>query len=191
MRIIRIVSTAAIAFALASGAMTLSADAAVPRTEQAAEQAKPSPQTLQLSVVISRFTGDKKIGSLPFVLVLTSGTAGTRPTTVQMGSEVPVPSSTLTDGKLVSSYRYQQVGTNISAFSDSVYEGGRHNINLSITDSQVLSDMGAKDAPPRFQTFKVSNNLILRDGQTIQFVAATDKASGEVAKVDVTLTVLK
>jgi hypothetical protein len=36
-----------------------------------------------------------------------------------------------------------------------------------------------------------ANNLVLRDGQTRQFTAATDRVTGEVVKVDVTLRVVK
>lgn len=44
---------------------------------------------------------------------------------------------------------------------------------------------------PTFRTFTSSQTLILKDGQTTQFTTATDRVSGEVTKVDVTLTVVK
>jgi hypothetical protein len=44
---------------------------------------------------------------------------------------------------------------------------------------------------PSFNTFKVNENVILKDGESSQFTSATDKISGQVIKVDVTLTVLK
>jgi hypothetical protein len=37
----------------------------------------------------------------------------------------------------------------------------------------------------------LSNTLLLKDGQSAQLTSAADKISGEVLKVDVTLTVVK
>jgi hypothetical protein len=44
---------------------------------------------------------------------------------------------------------------------------------------------------PTFRSFRSSNVVVLKDGQSTEFAAATDKISGEVVKVDVTLTVVK
>jgi len=37
----------------------------------------------------------------------------------------------------------------------------------------------------------LSNTLLLRDGQSSQLTSAADKVTGEILKVDVTLTVVK
>jgi hypothetical protein len=39
--------------------------------------------------------------------------------------------------------------------------------------------------------FRTTNALVLRDGQSTEFTAATDKSSGEGIKAAVTLTVVK
>jgi hypothetical protein len=162
--------------------------------------------TLKLTVVISRFDGDKKTGSLPFILMVVPGPIvqtkdgpierdGDQ-TSLQMGAEVPVITSVLTPPQTVSSYQYRPVGTNIVA-SAKVVDDARFNVFLNVTDSQIMSDAGPggaaarPDPAPRFQSFKSANRLILRDGQTVQFTAATDKTSGEVVKLDVTLNVIK
>jgi hypothetical protein len=45
---------------------------------------------------------------------------------------------------------------------------------------------------PQFRSFRLSGQTaVLRDGQTTQLTTATEKASGEIAKVDVTLNVVK
>ena len=44
---------------------------------------------------------------------------------------------------------------------------------------------------PSFRNFRVTEQVMLKDGQSREFVAATDKVNGEVTKVDVTLTVVK
>ena len=50
---------------------------------------------------------------------------------------------------------------------------------------------GANPANPVFKSFKTSASLLLRDGQSAQHSTATDKVSGDVWKVDVTLNVIK
>jgi len=69
-------------------------------------------------------------------------------------------------------------------------DDGRFKVTLDLEDSSVAS---SKDngATPTFQSIQAHNMLLLRDGQNAQFIAATDKVSGEVTKVDVTLAVLK
>lgn len=44
---------------------------------------------------------------------------------------------------------------------------------------------------PVLRNFKSSSSMILRDGQTGQYLAATDPVGGEVLKIDVTLNVVK
>ena len=46
-------------------------------------------------------------------------------------------------------------------------------------------------AIPTFKSFLSTNTVILKDGQTMQYTTATDKVTGEVTKVDVSVTVLK
>ena len=161
------------------------------------------PVTLKLTVVIARFTGEKKVGSLPFLLMVVSGSAPDRDgeqTQLQTGARVPVPQTTFTQGGGATtpqtSYTYQQFGTNITASGRGI-DANTFSVGLTVTDSQLLSDSPeqAQYAQgvrlPRYQSFTSSNRLILRDGQTVQYTAATDKTSGEVIKLDVTLSVIK
>lgn len=159
------------------------------------------PVTLKLTVVLSRFNGEKKVGNLPFQIMVIPG-SGERgdgdQTSLQTGARVPVPQTTFSADKTTptTSYNYQQFGTNISA-SARTLDPTTFNVGLTVTDSQLLSD--APDQAqyasgvrlPRYQSFTSSNRLILRDGQTVQYTAATDKTSGEVIKLDVTLNVIK
>lgn len=170
---------------------------APPQGAKEAAQSNAPAVTLKLTVVILRFEGEKKVGSLPFVLmVIPGGERDGDGTSIQMGSEVPVPTTTLTDGKPTSSYQYRSIGTNITAAGKAA-DDGRFNVVLSVTDSQVLADSVAgapaarPDLPPRYQSFRSSNRLLLRDGQTVQYIAASDRTSGEVIKVDVTMNVIK
>lgn len=159
----------------------------------AADQSVPVGTTLKVTVVLSRFSGEKKTLSLPFVLMVVAGDE--RQTTVNMQSEVPVPTSTVSEGKTTMSYSYRPVGTSIS-LSAKALDGGVFNVSMTLSDSQVLlTEAGAVSDSvkglARFQSFSSAPRLLLRDGQTVQYAAATDKMSGDVVKVDVTLNVVK
>jgi len=166
-------------------------------------QTKPAPPPkplvpVQVTVVISRYQGeraDKRTGSLPFTLRVNANDRGT---SVRMGSEVPVPTTTLTTPKEgatpvpIPSYSIRSVGTNIDCSAETI-EGGRYILNLTISDSQVQTPQKETPAnlPMGFQSFSSSHRLIIRDGETIQYTTATDKSTGETVKVDVTLNVVK
>jgi len=60
--------------------------------------------------------------------------------------------------------------------------------NSSLGD---LRNVGKEVDVPMFVTRNTRSDVILRDGETQTYSSATDPASGEVVKVDVTLTVLK
>jgi hypothetical protein len=168
--------------------------------QQAAATPTPTPTpvvttTLKLTVVISRFSGDKKTGSLPFVLmVIPAGDS----TSIQMGGSVPLYMSTTVDKdqKAVTSWTYQPIGTRITATAGrgGANDAGQFSVTLTVDDSQLASDTsdaGSSSRPGRIQNFTSMSRLLLRDGQTVQYIAATDKTSGEVAKLDVTLNVIK
>ena len=188
---LRVVAVLLSAILIATGVAPIQA-----RNERPAasvDQAGAAGTTLKVTVVLSRFAGEKKTLSLPFVLMVVAGDE--RPTTVQMSSEVPVPSTSIADGKSVVSYQYRPLGTNIQMFAKAL-DGGVFNVSMNLSDSQVLlAEAGAVSDSlkglPRFQSFSSSPRLLLRDGQTIQYAAATDKVSGDVVKVDVTLNVVK
>ena len=71
--------------------------------------------------------------------------------------------------------------------------GNQFRLTLEIEDSSVYPDdqPRALKGVPMFRSFKLSNTLLLRDGQSTQLASAADKVSGEVLKVDVTLAVVK
>jgi len=71
---------------------------------------------------------------------------------------------------------------------------------VTIEDSSMYEDNqrtgdGAKvqkvEGVSSVRTFRTTNQLVLRDGQSSEFTAATDKVTGEVIKAAVTLTVVK
>jgi len=139
---------------------------------------------INVQVVISKFQGDKKVGSLSHSLAVTVDGG---PSRLRMGAKVPVR-------QMQGGVSYQDVGTNIDCNATTL-DGGRFRIMLTVEDTSIYGDERAELAKatdnPTFRSFHLSTSAVLRDGQSAQFTAATDKVNGEVTKVDVTLTVLK
>lgn len=161
---------------------------------------------LELQVVISRYQGEKRISSLPYVLSLKSFTnsnrAGFAGASLRLGSRVPIRSQVFTpaaEGKpaaTTSSVGYENVGTNIDAGA-SALEDGRFEVTISINESSVVTDpqdlkaTPGSDSYPVFRSYQSTNTLFVKEGQTTQFTAASDRVSGEVVRVEVKLTVVK
>jgi type II secretory pathway component GspD/PulD (secretin) len=160
-------------------------------------QGQQQPQTaLKVQIVISRFQGDKKVSSVPYVLSLNAGGGGAAKSSLRMGSNVPIPfTSTGPDGVTTTSVNYRSVGTNIDV-TGLIIDDARFGLSINIEDSSVYAEGQLPGVPKpydstAFRTFAAVENVILRNGQSSEFTAATDKFTGEVVKVDVTLTVLK
>ncbi len=88
-----------------------------PPGQPAGARKTPAPVPLKVTVVLSRFQGEKRISSMPYVLgVMASGWGPGPKTTLRMGVDVPVTTTVFGgDNKTapVSSYSYRSVGTNI------------------------------------------------------------------------------
>jgi hypothetical protein len=182
------------------------AEAAPPTTPAQPSRIVP----LQLDVVIARYTGekgDKKISSAPYSLSVnaTEGPSQLRPVTrLRMGGRVPIstfapptdqngkPVGPVTGGGPV---QYQDVGTNIDSRAG-ILPDGQFDVAITIEENSLAQNTqsgGVQGIPtlPVIRAMTAANNLVLRDGQTRQFTAATDRVTGEVVKVDVTLRVVK
>ena len=151
---------------------------------------------LEIQVVIARYQGEKRVSSMPYVLAVN---ANGGPASLNMGADVAIPSGPITsvDGKPSPSvmYNYRSIGTNIVCGATGADEG-RFDVNISIDDSSVFMKEGVAAATtvgemPAFRSFKSRNTLLLRDGQTRQYTAATDRVSSETIRVEVTLKVVK
>jgi hypothetical protein len=177
--------------------------------QQAATIARLNDKTpLQVQVTVSRYTGDKKTSSMPYVLTVNAGASAitlnnAENSRLRMGSQVPVPSpgfasikradgSTGTEQRRT--YNYQEIGTNIDCKARSMGDG-RFELGISVEEKSVFTDV--KDAAldgasiPVIRSFQTSQNLILRNGESRQFTAATDRVTGEVVRIDVMLTVVQ
>ena len=162
-----------------------------------AERPPRKPATpLKVQVVFTKYLGEKKVSSLPYTLSVSSDDPRSR---LRMGIEVPV---TVQGKEGQPQNQYRNVGTNLDCRAEAL-EDGRFKPELGLEQSSVYAaEAGGKaqgSAPgdshlgnqPLFRSFSSSANLVLRDGQTAQYTAATDPVSGEVLKVGVTLNVVK
>jgi hypothetical protein len=161
---------------------------------------------VRVTVVLSRYQGDKRLSNMPYVLgVMASSRAYGPPqkTTLRMGVNAPIAqtvfSSPTVDGKagpVQSSYTYRDVGTNIdctATFDETV--AGLFQVSLTVADSSLGLDSprrsGVAPDVPSFRNFNSSFTALLRDGQTMQYTSATDPVTGEVMKIDVSVAVMK
>ena len=151
---------------------------------------------LSVEVTISRYRGNELVGSRPYVLAVTAGAGDSR---LELNDQVPVPVGQPNVGpdgvSRPMSFNYRSVGTQIDCFARTRGDG-RFEVNVGITESSVggertSADVPAVSYPPVFREFRSSNTLVLRDGQSRQYLAAADPVTGETIRVDVTLTVLE
>ena len=151
---------------------------------------------LSIDVVVSRYQGEKKISSLPYVLAVNTNdnTLG-GVCQLRMGAQVPVPTGNSGKDGPVQSFTYRDIGTNIDCSARTVEEGV-FQLRLNIEDTSVYTNVQDRATPtvgemPVFRTFRSTNTLVLRDGQTRDFTAAADRVNGEVIRIAVTLRVAK
>ena len=174
--------------------------------QPAAAQARPDRPTepaqsglaqipLKVQLVVSRYAGEKKVSSTPYILSVVAN--DNDKTSLRMGVDVAVPQSVIggSASTPITSYNYRSVGTNIDCTAKTI-EGGLFKLDLGVSDSSLFfpekgTAAAAVPGTPAFRSFTSTFNVVLKDGQTTQHTSATDAVSGEVLRVDVTLTVLK
>jgi hypothetical protein len=155
---------------------------------------------LRVVVTISRYEGEKKVSSLPYSLELVADHAEAH---VRMGVDLPVPvrfakksrpTGETPDGDDPSAdlpTQYRNVGTNLDCHAEAAGDG-RYRLALSVEQSSVSASREGGEIRvsnmPLFRSFKWKGSLLLREGQTVQHVAATDPVTGESVRVDVALS---
>jgi type II secretory pathway component GspD/PulD (secretin) len=176
---------------------TLVAGTATPTLTQPPPAPPPAPRELKmtqltLQVVVSKSQGDKKVSSVPYSLSVVANS--NRNGSLRLGSRLPIVTQvgTQVGGAGVSNVQYADVGIGIDCMAISAEEG-RYRLDLTVEDTSVVAEppAGVSRDQPVFRNFKASESILLRDGQSAQFTAATDKLTGEVTRVEVTLTVGK
>ena len=191
-------------------------DDAAKKNEQAAEAAKERDQgkaqavrddlqrlvPLSVDVMVTRYQGDKKISSMPYMLAVNANKLGQAgPALLRMGAKVPVPTIAAPPGSpagpagpMPGPVNYQDIGTNIDCTAKVVDQG--FELRISVSDTSVYANIQDNATPtvgnmPVFRSYQSTNTLVLKDGQSREFTAATDRVSGEVIRIGVTLRVVK
>jgi hypothetical protein len=160
---------------------------------QEAQEKAPKPQgpvtALKMQVVFSRYQGEKKLSSVYYTLPVNADNSYSR---VHMGFQVPLRyESKDSSGNVV----FKDVGNSVGCRAEPA-DGGRFRLSCGFDQSSLHSN-GDKPAaevsplPPVLRDFRSDVSFFLRDGQSSQLTAATDPVSGDVVKVDVTLSVVK
>jgi len=191
-------------------------DDAAKKNQQAAEAAKERDQAkaqavrddlqrlvpLSVDVMVTRYQGDKKISSMPYMLAVNANKLGQAgPALLRMGAKVPVPTIAAPPGSpagpagpMPGPVNYQDIGTNIDCTAKVVDQG--FELRISVSDTSVYANIQDNATPtvgnmPVFRSYQSTNTLVLKDGQSREFTAATDRVSGEVIRIGVTLRVVK
>ena len=162
---------------------------------------------VKIDVVVSRFQGEKKISSLPYTLFVN---ANGNYVNLRIGVDVPVGSSVVTSGNenptgggrttstssTTNRTEFRNIGTSIDCWVRQLPDG-RFMVNLRVQDSSIFTADADTRAPLKladpmaFRTYSFSNEFPMRDGQSLLWATATDKITGEILKLESTLTVVK
>ena len=68
----------------------------------------------------------------------------------------------------------------------------RIGLNVTISETTLKpADPGSQVNVPSTNSYQSSNTVFIKDGETAQFTAATDRISGEVVRIEVTAKVVK
>ena len=172
---------------------------AATKTEAAKPVTAPQPARgattpLRVVLTVSRYQGEKKISSLPYSL---SVSIGGPPVRFRMGADLPYATSTADGSKpQTQSYAYRTVGVGIDVSNQIMVEPGAFKMDINVTDSSVAMSNQIQGSPavagaPMFRNFSTNGSVVLRDGQTSQLTTAADPITGEIMRVDVTLSVIK
>jgi hypothetical protein len=158
---------------------------------EAVEQEQRSFVPLKVQVVLAKYHDGKMVSRLPYELTLASDN---QVSSIRMMTEVPVVNASVFAGpNAPESINYRNVGTNIDGRVRPL-DNGRYTVWLTIEDTSVLpGSVTGRDqrSAPTFRNYKSTNSVILRDGQSTQFTAASDKITGDELRAQVTLTVVK
>lgn len=151
---------------------------------------------LKVQVVVSEFEGEKKVASLPYTFFVNADDRPPARTSLRMGLRVPIAVGPK------ESTSYFDVGTNMDCLARTT-EDARFKLELTVERSSLYAaspdkkslDWSPGDAPlsaqPILRSFRVTVNLLVRDGQTVQSTTAADPLSGRMLKIEVTAWAVK
>jgi hypothetical protein len=157
-----------------------------PKTEERARPTIP----IKVQVVFTEYDGERKISSMPYSFVAIPDDR----VSLRTGVRIPVELDTK-DQKTT----YIDVGTNIDCGVKSA-EDGRFSLFMVFERSALYPGNSPGDEKievirpngmPLIRQFRSSENLVLKDGQTVESTLSTDPLNGRVIKLSVTINVQK
>ena len=181
---------------------------ALATASHAGQQTAPPPQQkpegtnvpLRINIVIARYRGDKRVSSLPYTLFAQVQNRERSVAQLRMGAEIPVataPPPKPNEGAASEGPRvnYERLGTEIDCLVRPSLDG-RYIVDLTISDKTVYSEdeaprLTSAGMMPTLRSFRAYNQLVMRDGQTVQFPAAADRVTGEVVRIEIALESVK
>ena len=164
--------------------------------EKTQEKAKPKAAIpVKVQIVFTEMDGDKKISSLPysFIVIVDDKPAGRYAVNMRTGVRVPVELENK-DQKTT----YLDVGANIDCGVHEE-EDGKFRVSLNFDRSALYPNKSADgerlvnqpNGQPLLRQFRISDEFILKDGQTSEPILSTDPLNGHVLKVAVSINVQK
>ena len=166
--------------------------------EKANTSEKPKPSIpVRLTLVLTEFDGEKKVSSLPYVILLNSDPSGhvSYSSFMRIGVRVPV-AGTGKEGQST----FVDVGSNIDS-GVQAEEDGRFTVRLNFERSSLYfqgrgDEKGvlktAETGQPYIPTIRAQSLLVtVKDGQNLEVLTATDPMNGHVFRLSLTLNVQK
>jgi len=139
---------------------------------------------LRVQVVFTEFDGEKKVASLPYTFSVNADERRARADSkVRNGARIPIA---IDKDKL----EYLDIGTNIDC-SAQTQDDGRIKLQMIIERNAVSPESPGPNNAPVIHQFRAEMNPVLKDGQTVESIVATDPLNGHIYRVTVTLNVIK
>ena len=160
-----------------------------------AEEHVKVPTPIKVQIVFTELDGDKRVSSMPysFTVVSDERMGGKYSTSIRTGIRVPIE----TDGKEQKT-TYLDIGSNIDCGIETENDS-RFHVYLTFERSALYPNKSGEGEKlvtnpggnPLVRTFRGSENLILKDGQTSEILVSTDPLNGHTVHVSVTINVQK
>src|ERR1041385_8872710 len=154
------------AFGLLAGVLAATSVTALAQDRPAAATTE---TPLRVQVGMTRTDGDKKVGGLPYPVLVNAAEAGADPRQVMpkmmmMGVQVPLQTTVQNTATVT----FKDVGTAIRCSAITI-AGGRYRVRLDMEQSFVADPQPRRSAEsvitgPVLRTFRHSADIVLRDG---------------------------
>jgi hypothetical protein len=161
------------------------------KTEQRIKPSIP----VKVQIVFTELDGEKKVSSLPysFNVLVDDRPGGRYSVNLRTGIRVPIEVEAK-DAKTT----YLDIGTNIDC-GVHAEEDGRFRVLLNVERSSLYPNKSTEgerlvnepNGLPLVRQFRMSDELLLRDGQTSDLILSTDPLNGHVLKASVSITIVK